>query len=139
MIQVTQFGTDKMKIAVAECYIHKKGTDQYRTSYILMPGETLDLYEEVATKPPYTKAQYDDKVAELVRQRYSESEEFALQRKAINAAFAPATLDAEGNNYAAALDEFATYNTYVEDCKQRALDPALYAIPIVSPEPVDPE
>lgn len=104
-------------------YIHRVGTETYFRK-ALVP-DSADNYEEVDEIPPYTKAEYDAKVAELVRERYTESEEFALQRKAINAAFSPSTLSADNSS---ALEEYAAYNSYVEECKQRAKDTMLYNV-----------
>jgi len=102
--------------------VHKIGTDTYFKKGII--ADSIDNYEEVDEMPAYTKSEYDAKVAELVREKYTESEEFALQRKAINAAFSPATLSAESSQ--AALSEYAEYNAYVERCKLRAKDPGMY-------------
>lgn len=96
-------------------YIHKIGTENYFKKGLII--DSVDNYEEVAEMPPYTKDEYDTKVNELVRERYTESEEFALQRKAINAAFSPSTLSADSSK---ALEEYAAYNTYVEQCKANA-------------------
>ncbi|MBD5367264.1 MAG: hypothetical protein HDR82_09775 [Bacteroides sp.] len=84
----------------------------------------LEYWEELplSSLSPYTKAEYDAKVAELVRRRYSADEEFAIQRKAINAAFSPSTV----SDTSTALTEYQAYNTYVDDCKQQAKDPSLY-------------
>ena len=104
--------------------VHRVGTDIYFTRGMVFPATDVKAnFEEVDAFPPYTKAEYDAKVAELVRERYTDSEEFALQRKAINAAFAPASLPADNAN---AMDEYAAYNAYVEKCKTRAKDPELY-------------
>ena len=62
-------------------------------------------FEVVATQ--YSMLSYDNLVNRLVRDRYSESQEFAVLRKG--------TLD--NTNY-----EFVEYNYYVEDCKVRARD-----------------
>lgn len=77
----------------------------------------LDNWEEIpeADIPPYTKAEYDAKVAEMVRQRYSESEEFAIQRKVINSMLSPMTLSADSAEKI--MSEYAEYNNYVEQCK----------------------
>lgn len=48
---------------------------------------------------------YEQLVNRLVKEKYSDSEEFAILRKAIS----------NPNN-----DEYLIYNTYVEDCKVRA-------------------
>ncbi len=103
-------------------YIHKKSTDKYFKKGVMLPNDSLDDFEEVDERPPYTKAQYDAKVAEMVRERYSASEEFAMQRKAINAVSSPAVTDADDS----AMEEYEAYNAYVEQCKQRAKDPGLY-------------
>ena len=112
---LTQLNADKG-------YIHKIGSDTYVKSIIILPEEGVDLYEEVSEIPAFTKSEYDAKVAELVRQRYSESEEFAIQRKAINEAFSPSTVSADSS----AMKEYQEYNSFVEECKQIAKNPELY-------------
>lgn len=93
-----------------------------------IPVEEAVLWEEVAVEdmPPYTKTQYDEKVAQLVRARYSESEEFAIQRKMLNVMLnpEPMLLDADGTEATTtsdkAVEEYNAYNTYVEQCKADA-------------------
>lgn len=92
-----------------------------------VPVEEVVLWEEVAVEdmPPYTKAQYDEKVAQLVRVRYSESEEFAIQRKMLNAMLNPQPMTAsEGEECELetdkAVEEYNAYNAYVEQCKADA-------------------
>lgn len=92
--------------------IHKIGTDIYGMAITLLNGDTASDFEEVAEAHLYSKSEYDSKVAELVRERYSESEEFAIQRKAIAALLASEATDAD----------FAGYNSYVNECKVRATD-----------------
>lgn len=104
-----------IKLTSENGYIHKVGTDIYAKSIIMLAWDTLDMYEEVSEIPKYTKDEYDAKVAELVRGRYTESEEFAIQRKAINASFSPSVTSAE-----TALSEYAEYNAFVEECKIQA-------------------
>ena len=125
------------------------------TPRIMLPGETILSYEEVAELPPYTKEQYDAKVAELIRRRYNPDEESAIQRKFSNAwllcgkisqlenpglnffltAFYNAgvkedlqTLKAEleAMNPEKVMAEFSAYNAFAEQCKQEALNPELY-------------
>lgn len=120
----TQIGNLR-KLTAENGVIHKIGTDTYAKSIIMLPTDTLDMYEEVAEKPAYTKEQYDAKVNELVREKYSESEEFAIQRKAINASFSPAATASDN----AAFEEYQTYNAYVDECKEKAKDPELYKTP----------
>ncbi len=141
----TQIGT-MTKLEPSEGgLIHKIGTDVYApNSIMLLPGESVDMYEEVAARPAYSKAEYDAKVAELVRERYTASDEFAIQRKAINTMTSGPTLalpegegvspslqsghnGQSGHGGVDALEEYAEYNAYVEECKQRAKEPALYA------------
>ena len=109
------------EISAESGYIHKLGTDTYFKRGTMLLTDSIDNYEEVDEIPPYTKAEYDAKVAEMVRERYSASEEFALQRKAINAMHSPVAA-AESS----AMEEYEAYNAYVEQCKQHAKDPGLY-------------
>lgn len=117
-----------MLTASEGCVLRRKGGDPHseiRNATVTIAD--LDNWEDVpvADIPPYTKAEYDAKVAELVRSRYSESEEFALQRKMLNAMLPqPATLsddsDTEPFNAEKAMAEYTEYNTYVEQCKLSA-------------------
>lgn len=110
------------KLTAEKGYIHKKGTDTYVKSIMMLPSDSINDYEEVDEIPPFTKSQYDEKVAQLVRERYSESEEFAIQRKAINEAFSPSAIS-EGSE---AMSEYREYNEFVEECKKKAKNPELY-------------
>lgn len=67
-------------------------------------------WEEIAVAdiPPYTEAEYKAKVEELIRERYSASDEFAL----INNVMSEATEKRQ--------NEYAEYQTYREECKRRA-------------------
>lgn len=98
--------------------IHRIGSDAYGSKITLLNGDTASSFEEVDEVPRYTKAEYDAKVAELVRRRYTDNEEFALQRKMLNTLLSPATLSEDAAESAA--DEYAEYNAYVEQCKVRA-------------------
>lgn len=124
MIESTSLSNGLTKLTASAGLVHKTGTDIYVQSIIMLPCDTPDMYEEVAEQPAYTKEEYDNKVAELVRERYTASEEFAIQRKAINAAFSPSVASADNT----ALQEYQAYNAYVEQCKQRAKDPAEYEV-----------
>ena len=57
-------------------------------------------------------------VARLVRQRYSADEEFAIQRKMIDAMVNPVTADADSEPVA--MQEFRVYNEFVNECKEKA-------------------
>lgn len=64
----------------------------------------LQVFNGYVTFDGYSNITYDNLVNNLVRERYSESAEFAILRKAINGI----------------TDEYATYNAYVEQCKAKA-------------------
>lgn len=115
-----------MLTASEGCVLRRKGGDPHsEIRNVAVTTADLDNWEEVpvADIPPYTKAEYDAKVAELVRSRYSESEEFALQRKMLNAML-PQPLSEDGDtepfDAEKAMAEYAQYNTYVEQCKTNA-------------------
>lgn len=99
-------------------YIHRVGTESYFKRSTILSSDTIDDFEEVDELPKFTKEEYDEKVAELVRQRYSESEEFAVQRKFLN------TIN--GSKNAKAVSEYEAYNAYVDECKVMAKNPDLY-------------
>ncbi|MFH8142360.1 MAG: hypothetical protein K1V88_02915 [Muribaculaceae bacterium] len=106
--------------------LHLKDTDIYAAKAPVAPG-SVGGWEEVDSVPAYTKGEYDHLVAAMVRERYSESEEFAIQRKMLHALIAPAPLGEGEDLSGPAVDEFAEYNAYVEECKLRAKDASLYA------------
>lgn len=117
MIKTDKIGSLTRLIAT-EGYIHKLGTDTYVKSIVILSSESIEAYEEVMEIPPYTKAEYDAKVAEMVRSRYSDSEEFAIQRKVINSLLSPMTLSADSAEKV--MTEYADYNNYVQQCKADA-------------------
>ena len=63
-----------------------------------------NLYVKEVTYSVYSNISYNNLVNSLIRDKYSESEEFAILRKAM-------TLK---------TDEFTEYNAYVEECKVKA-------------------
>ena len=108
--------------------LRRIGSDPYSDiKKVVVAADRVAEWEEVAAAdiPPHTKAEYDAKVAELVRGRYSESEEFAIQRKMINAML-PRTAAlsedgaAEAEDAEKAVAEYSEYNGYVERCKAEA-------------------
>lgn len=129
MIESIKIGS-LIKLIATTGLIHKIGTNTYANSINMLPSDTIDMYEEVDKKPAYTKEQYEAKVAELVREKYTESEEFALQRKAINAAFSPSVV----STGSAAMEEYQAYNAYVEDCKLRAKE--ILSTPVTEEQPM---
>ena len=119
MIHTRQIGK-LTEISVTNGFLHKLNSDVYFKKGIILPTDTIDMYEEVNEIPPYTKADYDKKVSELVRERYSDSEEFAIQRKMLNSI--------NGETDAKAIEEYEAYNAFVNECKERAKDAELYKV-----------
>lgn len=74
-----------------------------RTNYLYGTKPTINNDEITFTT--YAKGSYNDITNALIREKYSESEEFAILRKAINNA----------NN-----QEYVEYFAYVEVCKEKA-------------------
>lgn len=104
-------------------YVHKIGTDSYFKKAIVLPNDTIENYEEVDEIPAYTKAEYDAKVEELIHEKYSLDKEAEIQRKAISMML-PNTLSEDvAEKY---LTAFIEYNTFVEECKEKAKDSELY-------------
>lgn len=99
-------------------FIRRKVSDSYFRRSTVLPGETETDFAEVDKVPEYTKAEYDAMVVRLVRQRYSADEEFAIQRKMIDALVNPMTADADSEP--AAMPEFRVYNEFVNECKREA-------------------
>lgn len=126
-MNTTQKSNNLVEISTdSEHILHRIGDEEYpiiRKIMTLNPNE----WEEIAVSniPPYTKTEYDKKVAELVREKYTADEEFALQRKMLNAVMSPDTISADGSA-SKALEEYQAYNVYVQECKQKAKDPELY-------------
>lgn len=108
--------------------VHRIGSDTYFKRGTVLDNDAEADFEEVDEIPPFTKEEYDAKVAELVRRRYSASEEFAIQRKAVNLMLNPQTIDADSEVALPILDDFNEYNAYVEECKVRARDAEIYTI-----------
>lgn len=108
-------------------YVHKLGTETYFKRSMVLPTDTVENFEEVDALPTFSKSEYDEKVTELIRERYTASEEFAIQRKMINATNAAVPLSDEATNKA--IEEYDAYNNFVEECKVRAKNPDLYTKP----------
>lgn len=100
--------------------VHRVGSDVYFRRGTVLKSDTEADFEEVDKVPEYTKAEYDAMVARLVRQRYSADEEFAIQRKMIDALVNPMTADADSEPVA--MREFRVYNEFVNECKEKAPD-----------------
>lgn len=96
--------------------LHRVGSDEYteiRRTIVKDP----DDWEEIAVAdiPPYTKAEYDKKVAELIHARYDADREMSLINN---------MMEAEPTE--AHKAEYSAYQAYRAECKLKAKDPALY-------------
>lgn len=102
MIQQRQIG-NLTELSVTEGYLHLKGSDTYCTAIILLPHQSVNDFEQVTELPEQPDPEYHSRVEELMRARYSLSDELALMRQRDTK---PA--------------EFAAYFDYAEQCKQQA-------------------
>lgn len=84
-------------------YVRRMGTDTYFRRGTLLPADTAADFEEVDAIPAFTRADYEAKVEELIRARYSVSQELAILRQR----------DTKP-------DEFAEYDAFAERCKAEA-------------------
>ena len=80
-----------------------KSTNEYEQQWLQEEIAKLKVVKEVYYTQP-KPISYEKLVNQLVRERYSESDEFAILRKAINNV----------------TDEYLIYNAYVEECKIKA-------------------
>lgn len=92
-------------------YFADKGVESAFSRGIMSADKVKDLVEIPASEVPlFSRAEHEEKVAELIRKRYSQNEELAIQRKAAAASLA-------GESDGAAIEEFNEYNAFVEQCK----------------------
>lgn len=103
------------EVVATDGYLHKVGSNNYTDDKraILLPNETIEDYEEVMELPKCPKEQYDAKVDELIRSRYSASEVEGIFRKVLSG-----DVDARG--------ELENFNAFAEQCKIEAMNPDLY-------------
>ena len=96
--------------------LHFKGSDSYSPIKRLTTANPED-WEEIAIEdiPPYTIAEYNANVAELIHERYDADKEMSLINN---------MMEAEPTE--AHKAEYRAYQAYRAECKQRAKDPALY-------------
>ena len=96
--------------------LHFKGSDSYSPIKRLTTANPED-WEEIAIEdiPPYTIAEYNAKVAELIHERYDSDKEMSLINNMM-----------EAKPTEAHKAEYRAYQAYRAECKQRAKDPALY-------------
>lgn len=94
-------------LAAEGCFLRRKGsTEDCRDNRRLtVPADRVAEWEEVSADslPAYTEQQYEERVTELIRKRYSVSAELAVLRQR----------DSKPG-------EFADYNAFAEQCKARA-------------------
>lgn len=119
-MNTTQLNNITLLSADESKYIHKIGTEMYCKKVTMLPSETIEMYEEVNEIPKFTKSEYEDKVKELIKERYTIEDELAIQRKAFNAMITPTTLSEDSSE--SIMDEFTEYNTFVEECKVKAVE-----------------
>ena len=97
--------------------LHFKGSDSYSPIKRLTTANPEDWEEiEIGDIPPYTIAEYNAKVAELIHERYDSDKEMSLINN---------MMEAEPTE--AHKAEYSAYQAYRAECKHRAKDPALYA------------
>lgn len=101
-ITTKQIGSVTQLVAT-EGYLHLKGSDTYCKAILMLPTQTIDDYEEVAEIPPKPRFDYGKRVEELIREKYSLSEELSVLRQRMEKP-----------------SEFEAYYTYAEQCKARA-------------------
>ena len=131
---IESFGTWELTAAEGCKLVAVAEPDVAIGSFLRCNQDSIPLYMErpKAEISGISKAQRDEMTDSLVRERYTDSKEFAIQRKMLNALIKmlnalmqPMTLCDEDSADNAA-EEYAAYNAYVEECKTRAKDPALY-------------
>lgn len=96
--------TDNRAYSDTGSQVHRKGTAHYGAELTMLPGETADSFEEAAAASATEDETERKRVIEgLIRRRYTVSDELGLLRQR----------DSKP-------EEFAEYNTYVEQCKRLA-------------------
>lgn len=94
--------TEKEVFTDGTGYVHRKGSNSYFKRSTLLPGDSIDSFEETDVIPE-TDEDYPERVNALIRERYSLSDELALLRQRD-------TKD----------DEYKAYYEYAEECKTKA-------------------
>lgn len=97
-----------MELVAGEgCFLRRLGSYENcrETKRLTLPAAKVSEWEEVAIAdiPPYTEAQYEERVTSLIRERYSVSAELAVLRQR----------DSKP-------EEFDAYNAFAEECKAQA-------------------
>ncbi|MEE0962571.1 MAG: hypothetical protein U0L54_08515 [Bacteroidales bacterium] len=84
-------------------WVHRVGTELYFNRALAQKEDSVDNYEEVEELPRYTQSEYANKVDELIREKYTISDELAILRQRESKP-----------------EEYEEYYTYAEECKERA-------------------
>lgn len=111
--------THKVMISGAEKYIG----NAFSSMTALPDIPVIEVAVEELT--PYRREEYEAKVAELIRGRYTLDEELAIMRKMKALELSPALMTADdggdGSERADAVEsEFLAYNDFAEECKAKA-------------------
>lgn len=116
---LVELSTDKEHI------LHRIGSEDYNVIRKIMTSNP-DEWEEIAVTdiPPYTKSEYDKKVAELIHARYDADREMSLINN---------IMEAEPTEVHKA--EYSAYQAYRAECKLKAKDPSLYVKAEDVPQP----
>lgn len=103
-------------LAAEGCFLRRKGSSEAcrDNRRLTVPADRVNEWEEMSADslPAYSEAQYEERVTELIRERYSVSAELAVLRQR----------DSKPG-------EFADYNTFAEECKARAREELAEAHP----------
>lgn len=83
--------------------VHRIGTDNYFKRAIVGNSVSVEEFEEVEEMPKYTQGEYSAKVEELIRIKYTLSDELAILRQREEK-----------------QDEYRIYFAYAEECKIKA-------------------
>ena len=104
MLETIQSGNVR-EIIATDGWLHRKGSAEYPRvrRCTLLPSQSPDDFEEIPELPLYTEAEYAKRVEQLIRTRYTLSQELAVQRQRYTK---PA--------------EFEAYDAYAEQCKADA-------------------
>lgn len=105
-MEIVQHKNYREVVASEGMYLHRRGGDSYFTRGIMLEGDSVESYEEVNEVPQIeTEAEvynYDEKVNELIRERYSASQEFSILRQKETKP-----------------EEYQQYYDYCESCKRQ--------------------
>lgn len=90
-------------IATKGKYLHRTDTDLY-VGRVTVTADTEQQWEEVDSKPAYTKEEYDREVERLIALRYTTGQEIQFAREKETAG-----------------EKYTRYLEYVEECKANAI------------------